>query len=161
MIYDWSRHHPLGYECSTRGDHRFSALHAQLADGRTIEEAYQLDVKGYRIRGSDWRLGKGRRALSPGVNLWQSYLDLWGQWARENPALMLDLAQRARYGILTDHFAKTGISQARALAHWLNELLPALSGSDSSPAVDTRPGPRACAETMPAAPELARVRDTP
>lgn len=40
------------YEVSSKGDKRFSAFYARLKDGRTIEEAYQLDVKGYRVKDS-------------------------------------------------------------------------------------------------------------
>src|SRR6266436_8671703 len=93
-MYRWARIANPGYECSTQGDRRFSALHARLSDGRSIEEAYQLDIKGYRARGNNWRLGKGKPPLHR-VNLWQSYLSLWRQWAQENPALMLDLVARA------------------------------------------------------------------
>lgn len=157
-MYDWARWHERGYECSTAGDARFSALKARLADGRLIEEAYQLDVKGYRIRGSDWRLGKGRRALSPNVNLWESYLGLWTQWANENVDLMRELARLARYGILTDRFAATGISQARALAHWLNES-SALLELGSTLDANTRPGPRVCVAIAPAVPAPVRARD--
>ena len=46
--FTWARYSPNSYEVSTKGDKRFSALNARLKDGRTIEEAYQLDVKGYR-----------------------------------------------------------------------------------------------------------------
>lgn len=66
--YTWKRRVNPGesyYEVSTKGDARFSALNARLIDGRTIEEAYQLDVKGYRRFGNDWRLGKGKAPLIP------------------------------------------------------------------------------------------------
>lgn len=66
--YTWKRRVNPGepyYEVSTKGDSRFSALNARLVDGRTIEEAYQLDVKGYRRFGNDWRLGKGKAPLIP------------------------------------------------------------------------------------------------
>lgn len=33
-----------GYEVSTKGDPRFSAFNALLADGRSIEQHYQCDV---------------------------------------------------------------------------------------------------------------------
>lgn len=115
--YTWARFAAGGYECSTAGDRRFSALVATLADGRTIEQAYQLDVKGYRAQGSDWRLGKGRPPLTK-VDLWPAYLDLWRQWAEENPALMHELA---KHRLLTDKFAISTVSQARALAELLNE----------------------------------------
>ena len=111
-----------GYEVSSVGDRRFSALFARLRDGRTIEEAYQLDVKGYRCRSNDWRAGKGRAALTPGVDLYAAYLDLWRQWARENPELIEDLRRRSVGMVLTDRFARIeGISQAAALKTILQE----------------------------------------
>jgi hypothetical protein len=39
------------YEVSTRGDEAFSALRAKMSDGRTIEDHYQIDFKGYSTRG--------------------------------------------------------------------------------------------------------------
>lgn len=64
--YRWARTTTEdSYEVSSNGDKRFSALVARLLDGRTIEEAYQLDVKGYRRLGSDWRLGKGKPPMIP------------------------------------------------------------------------------------------------
>lgn len=70
--FTWSRRvkdESLGYEVSSYGDKRFSALNARLSDGRSIEEAYQLDVKGYRNLGSDWRLGKGKPPMIPSNDL--------------------------------------------------------------------------------------------
>lgn len=119
----WARHYTGGYECSSAGDRRFSALSARLRDGRTIEEAYQLDVKGYRKYGNDWRLGKGKHAIN-GLSfddLWAAYLGLWRQWACENPLLIADLRELSRGRPLTDRFATTSVSQARALAHILEE----------------------------------------
>jgi hypothetical protein len=46
--FSWARKAENNYEVSSRGDKRFSPLYARLKDGRTIEEAYQLDVKNYR-----------------------------------------------------------------------------------------------------------------
>lgn len=66
--YTWARRVKdpnNGYEVSSSGDKRFSALYAKLSDGRSIEAAYQLDVKGYRAFGSDWRLGKGKPPMIP------------------------------------------------------------------------------------------------
>lgn len=110
-----------GYEVSSVGDRRFSALYARLKDGRTIEEAYQLDVKGYRQHGNDWRIGKGRRALRD-IDLRAEYLALWRQWAQENPELIDDLRRRSAGRPLTDRFARMGgISQAEALTTILEE----------------------------------------
>ena len=67
--FTWARYSPNSYEVSTKGDKRFSALNARLKDGRTIEEAYQLDVKGYRqdvngVQDTNWRKGKGKPPIN-------------------------------------------------------------------------------------------------
>lgn len=117
----WHRHHDSGYEVSSLGDRRFSALFARLKDGRTIEQAYQLDVKGYRAISSDWKVGKGKKPINGCVNLWAQYLALWIIWCDENPRLVEDLRASAKHFVLTDAFAKTEINQARALAYVLNQ----------------------------------------
>ncbi len=126
--YQWSRYPIRGqesYEVSTQGDRRFSAFVARLQDGRTIEVAYQLDVKGYRTSPTDrdWRKGKKKRPLRPlsQEQLYAEYKALWQQWAIENPPLMAELAQLAKGKVLTDRYASTPVSQARALAELLNE----------------------------------------
>lgn len=120
--YTWKR--KGGYEVSSKGDQRFSAFYARLRDGRTIEEAYQLDVKGYRCKGNDPMLGKGKPPLDKTVDLWAEYLKLWEQWAAENPTMLLVLRSRADQfnGVLSDMFAKTEVNQARALVVLLNRL---------------------------------------
>ncbi len=118
--FQWARFG--GFECSSKGDKRFSALYAKLPDGRTIEEHYQCDVKGYQPGGRDWRLGKGKPPLDPSTDLWKEYLGLWQIWAAAHPELMDEL--RAQVSLknytLSDRFASTPISQARALAEILN-----------------------------------------
>ena len=123
--YKWARYSDNNYELSTKGDSRFSALNAKLKDGRTIEEAYQLDVKGYRSQGNYWKLGKGKAPLRniSKEQTWQEYKALWKQWALENSILMKELAEKAKGKVLTDMFATTEISQARALTEILNEQL--------------------------------------
>lgn len=118
-MYTWSR--TRGYEVSSRGDKRFSAFFARLSDGRSIEEHYQCDVKGYDPGGRNWRLGKGKKPLRS-VDLWQEYLSLWKQWASLNPSLIAELRTLAasRGNMLCDRFASTGVNQARALAAILN-----------------------------------------
>lgn len=122
MIYRASR--TGGYECSSKGDRRFSAFNARLPDGRTIEEHYQCDVKGYDPGGTNWRLGKGKPALEPDKDLWSCYLILWTVWAMHNPALIQELKTCADQtnGVLSDCFASTPVNQARALAALLNML---------------------------------------
>lgn len=120
---DWAKKSANGYEVSSKGDKRFSALTAKLADGRTIEEAYQLDVKGYRAKGDDWKAGKGKPPLTKmsQEESWKAYLGLWQQWAKENPGLVEELREKADGKTLTDQFATTKINQARALATILSD----------------------------------------
>lgn len=124
MIYTWQRRG--GYEVSSKGDKRFSALNAVLPDGRTIEQVYQCDIKGYQPGGVDWRLGKGKPPLDPTTDLWTEYLKLWRVWASINLTLMEELRDAANrhQGVLSDCFASTPVNQAHALATILNETKP-------------------------------------
>ena len=120
----WARFAPNGYECSSHGDKRFSALFAVLPDGRTIEEAYQLDIKGYRKITDDWRAAKGKPPLisiTPN-ELFEKYCALWNEWAVENFELIFELEEKTREKILTDKFATTKINQAHALSLIIDDL---------------------------------------
>jgi len=48
------------------------------------------------------------------------YLPLWQKWAEQNPDLIQELKQMAAGKVLTDKFASTRVSQARALTDILN-----------------------------------------
>lgn len=111
---------------SSKGDKRFSAFNAYLPDGRSIEQHYQCDVKGYDPGGKDWRLGKGKpplRNLSQ-EDLYNEYLNLWKIWANNNILWMRYLYKKAieHNGVLSDMFATTEINQAHALSDVLNML---------------------------------------
>lgn len=124
-MFKWARFSSEGYEVSTHGDKRFSALNAKLKSGRTIDQIYQCDIKAYDPGGINWRLGKGKPPKDTSVNLWEEYLKLWIQWAKENPKLIEELKYNASLCnsiILTDKFATTPVNQARALATVLNEI---------------------------------------
>lgn len=129
MPFSFARFAPNGaksYECSSAGDRRFSALYAYLDDGRSIEEAFQLDCKGYRSVSDDWRAGKGKPPLN-GITreaLWKAYKGLWELWAEQNPELLEELRINASGCVLTDRYASSEISQARALAEILNSTNP-------------------------------------
>lgn len=113
-----------GYECSSKGDKRFSAFTAKLLDGRSIEQHYQCDVKGYQPGGTNWKLGKGKPPLDTTKDLYVEYLKLWRTWASCNLPLMRELYSAARLNnwTLSDRFATSDVNQARALADILNEL---------------------------------------
>lgn len=115
-MFIWKRYG--GYEVSSKGDKRFSAFYARLADGRTIEEAYQLDVKGYRKFSNNPMAGKGKPPLFP-CDTWKEYLNLWKMWAKENPEKIEWLRNNCG-GTLSDMFAKTPVNQAHALCAILN-----------------------------------------
>lgn len=121
----WARVHEGGYEITTRGDVRFSAMVAVMPDGRTIEMWYQCDLKGYQPGGKNISLGKGKKPLIPysDEDLYQAYKTLWRVWAVNNISLMNELLMCARNhkNTLTDMFAHTPINQARALSEILNE----------------------------------------
>ena len=121
MTYKWSRSE--GYECSSYGDKRFSAFYARMPDGRSIEQHYQCDIKGYDPGGTNWRLGKGEKGLDPNKNLWKEYLNLWEIWAKSHENDLIDLAEKAKQynGYLSDKFATNDINQAHALAVILNK----------------------------------------
>lgn len=117
-MFTWARFG--GYECSSKGDSRFSAFYAILPDGESIEYKYQVRCKGY----PSIKEGKGKPPLDPSADLWEAYLNLWRLWAQHNLPLMraLYIAALKHNGVLSDRFATTEINQARALATILNEL---------------------------------------
>lgn len=117
-LFNWSRKE--GYECSSIGDKKFSAFYAKI-NGRTIEDLYQTDCKGFRTI----KEGKGKPTLNgQGYDqLWKEYLGLWRQWALENEDDLFELALLAIDNgyMVRDSFANTSNNQARALAEILNE----------------------------------------
>lgn len=130
--FKWGKNSENGYEVSSRGDKRFSAFFAKLSDGRTVEEAYQLDVKGYRRLGYTVLQAQQDRGVHAPLQMsaeerYEKYLGLWRQWAKENPAAIEELREKARGKVLTDMFSSLGadsVNQARALAQILNESAP-------------------------------------
>lgn len=71
----------------------------------------------------DWRIGKGKPAKDPATDLYSEYKALWRSWVRDNPKLFSELRVNAKAAgnKLSDRFATTPVSQARALAELLNE----------------------------------------
>lgn len=124
------------YEVSSKGDSRFSAMNATFAQGtvlfghdvggRTIESVYQHGVKqGDWITDSNSKTGKPNDKTiiignTEDDSYNQGYLPLWQEWAKQNPQLIDELRQKAAGKVLTDMYASTAVSQARALADILN-----------------------------------------
>lgn len=147
--FNWGRTSDNNYEVSSAGDSRFSAFDAKLKPGtkilgvtvpeekstfiaekltttNSIEYVYQTLIK---------KSGKGK-APSKESRLYnkslrtdeekedfsytEGYLPLWQEWAKQNPELIEELRTKAAGKTLTDKFAYTRVSQARALADILN-----------------------------------------
>lgn len=53
------------YDVSMRGDNRFHPQKALLHDGKSIDEVYQLDIKGYRVKSDDPSKFRGLPPLEP------------------------------------------------------------------------------------------------
>ena len=117
VMYTWARKsNKESIECSSVGIKELSALYAKLPDGRTIEEHYQCDVKGYDIGGTKWKLGKGKPPLKTytGDDLYLAYLGLWQSYFMYNPHLLLGIYSTG-ITILTDTFATTPINQVNLM----------------------------------------------
>lgn len=126
------------YEVSSAGDKRFSALYATFKPGtnifgqdvsnRTIESVYQHGVKqGDWITNNNYKTGRPMsKAIITGNteddSYTQGYLPLWQEWAKQNPDLIEDLRTKSKGMQLNDKFAKTRVSQARALTDILNTV---------------------------------------
>ena len=126
------------YEVSSRGDKRFSAMTATFApgttlfghdvSGRTIESVYQHGVKqGDWATNNNYKTGapKDKTIITGNTeddSYRQGYLPLWQEWAKQNPQLIEELRQKAQGKVITDMFASTAVSQARALADILNSI---------------------------------------
>lgn len=136
-VFTWADKSNNSYEVSTKGDKRFSALNATFKPGTiidganvsnmTIEDVYQKVIK---------KSGKGKapskesrlyneslktREEREDFSYYEAYLPLWQKWARQNPELIEELREKAKGKVLTDRFADTRVSQARALADILNQ----------------------------------------
>ena len=132
----WARTATNGYEVSSQGDKRFSALYATFkpgtivfghdVSGRTIESVYQHGVKQ-----GDWNTDNNSKTGTPkdktiitgnteDASYEQGYLPLWQEWAKQNPELIQELKEKAFGKVLTDKFASTRVSQARALFNIIN-----------------------------------------
>ena len=69
---------------------------------------------------NEYFLEKGKHETFEDFSYYEAYLPLWQEWARQNPELIEELRKKAKGKVLTDRFANTRVSQARALADILN-----------------------------------------
>lgn len=67
-------------------------------------------------------LEKGKHETFEDFSYYEAYLPLWQEWAKQNPALISELKAKSTGKTLTDKFARTKVSQARALTDILNNF---------------------------------------
>ena len=145
----WAVTSDNNYEVSSAGDSRFSAFNAKLKPGtkilgvtvpeenstfiagkstttNSIEYVYQTLIKksskgvpppkNSMLYNESLKTKEEKEDYSYNVG----YLPLWKEWARQNPELIEELREKSKGKVLTDKFANTRVSQARALADILN-----------------------------------------
>jgi hypothetical protein len=109
---------PPYLECSSKGDKRFSALHARIKarGNKTIEELYQASkVFPDGSTGLGWREAKGRTDCVNMGDCRMLYSILWREYIVENPELNLILNKASG---LSDVFGQPGHAcQAEELWH--------------------------------------------
>ena len=154
--YTWGRYgNPSepSFEVTTQapplpnGDRRFSALSAKFSDGESIEDKWYFDVRGWRADAIEKGLtktsyvysGKGSMSDLDPAQEWLAYKALWVRWARKNPELMEELRKNAYGRRLTDKFATTTVSQARALCEILNGDLSIMTDKILMPQIERLP----------------------
>ena len=94
------------YECSSRGDKRFSAFFAFVKKyGNTIENLYQAaKVFDDGSSGLSWKQAKGRAPINY-KECKEFYSHLWDTYIKENPHLLPVLVEQSG---LSDMFGKPG-----------------------------------------------------
>lgn len=126
-VYKHARRVKVGepyYEVSSKGNKAYSAIYAKINDV-SIEEIYQLDIKGYRGIYKDWKLAKGK---PPKVNIteeetYRQYKNLWYEYFKNNITLYIDILSNGVDTTITDMFGITPINQARAICDLCNKGL--------------------------------------
>lgn len=147
--FKWGRTSDNNYEVSSAGDSRFSAFDAKLKPGtkilgvtvpeekstfiagkptttNSIEYVYQTLIKKSSKGGAPSKDSKlyneslKTKEEREDFSYVKGYLPLWREWAKQNPELIEELRTKAAGKTLTDQFAYTRVSQARALADILN-----------------------------------------
>ena len=139
QVTNWARYSNNGYEVSTKGDNRFSALNAKFkqgtiidgidVSGMTIEAVYQSVIKKSKKGQPPARSSKlfkpelKTKQEQEDFSYNEGYLPLWQEWAKQNTELIEELREKSKGKVLTDRFANTRVSQARALSDILQQTV--------------------------------------
>ena len=136
------------YEVSSAGDKRFSAGWAEI-DGRTIEDIYQVDIKGgvktgpgrfaYSTKGNPPAPDSPAASMTP-EQQYESYKALWRRFFDQNPNMLDEIAEKSKGKIITDVHGSGEVNQARAIHDILVERgLRVLPGAATDAKVATMP----------------------
>lgn len=104
------------YECSSRGDTRFSAFYARIEgrQAKSIEEIYQAaKVFEDGATGKHWRIAKGVKPVNAD-EVAILYDQLWDEYIAENPHLIYVLKEKTG---LSDVFGQPG-HQCQSTSLW-------------------------------------------
>lgn len=107
LKFKYSKH--VGYDVSMQGDIRYCRTVATLANGKTIQDAYGISIATMPI-------------MEP-EKYYPYLLEIYRQWAQENPELMNELRIKAFLfkNCVRDKLASDVLTHARALVQILNE----------------------------------------
>lgn len=116
------------FEVSTQGTpkgKRYSAFNAKLRGrgGKSIEDIYQVDIKGGKKIGPGKYTMKGSNYKGPLSNeeLYARYKQLWVEFFEENPKMLDEIAELTEGKMIVDRFAYSPVNQARAIFEILSE----------------------------------------
>lgn len=127
--YVWSRFAPdgqKGLEVTSKGGligKRFSPFFMKHKSGKSLENYYQLDIKGYGKLGyTSWKQVKGEAPLNPDIDCYETFKTLYWEYFRNNPSVLYELAVLGIDHVFTDLHATSSNTQARAYSEILNQL---------------------------------------
>lgn len=87
-------------------------------NGGRVQQFFRENYNIHLI--NEYFFEKGKHETFEDFSYYEGYLPLWQEWARQNPELIDELRTKAKGKTLTDQFANTRVSQARALVDILN-----------------------------------------
>lgn len=89
-------------------------------NGGRVQQFFRENYNIHLI--NEYFFEKGKHETFEDFSYYEGYLPLWQEWAKQNPALISELKAKSAGKTLTDKFARTKVSQARALTDILNNF---------------------------------------
>lgn len=115
------------FEVSTKGTQQgrqYSAFNARIKGrgNKSIEDIYQIDIKGGEklAPGRYSMKGKLPEGMTPD-EAYETYKNLWREWFQENPRKLQEISELTQGKKITDQYASSNVSQARAIYEILVE----------------------------------------